>query len=290
MNKLLKNNFLLVALLILLLVFYLFNTFVENKFDKIIGICNPIKVDKCFLLTLQNSVQRRKTFLKSYKSTNLNIPLEIIYSVNTKNKSEAEKYKHLVDPKKYNLMHDFDSGKKIRPDHTYFNSGALGCYLGHMEFYERCFDQNLDYAIIFEDNVVLSDSFNEELESALSRLGNNFDACFFHCWSNVGEYVEKCNNNIKKLKWVMSTKCYLINVKRMKKYYELFYPIFTHVDLVYEKIIYNGADIYLINFNSIKIDTKKSTIGHTNVLSNKYFSYLDESEIANIKICDLPIF
>ena len=185
-------------------------------------------------------------------------------------------------------MHDFDSGKKNRPDHTYFNSGALGCYLGHMEFYKRCFDQNLDYAMIFEDNVVLTESFNNELDSALSRLGDDFDACFFHCMFNVSEYVEKCDNMIKKLKWITGTKCYLINVKRMKKYYDLFYPIFTHVDMVYEKLIYHGADIYLINLNSIVLGTKKSTIGHSQPLINKYFSYLDDSEIKNIKICNLP--
>ena len=74
----------------------------------------------------------------------------------------------------------------------------------------------------------------------------------------------------------------------MKKYYELFYPIFTHVDMVYEKLIYYGADVYLINLNSIVLGTKKSTIVHSKPLRNKYFSYLDESENKNIKICNLP--
>jgi len=275
-------------LLVVIFMLFFITTKIENKFDKIPGNCNPVKIDKCFLLTLPESVERRTSFLNSYKSTNSQIPLEIIYSVNTKNKSEAEKYKHLVDPERYNLMHDFDTGKKSRPDYTYFNSGALGCYLGHMEFYKRCFEQNLDYAMIFEDNVILTESFNNELDSALSRLGDDFDACFFHCFFHLGEYVEKCDNSMIKLKWITGAKCYLINVKRMKKYYELFYPIFTHVDMVYEKLIYYGADVYLIPLNSIKIDTKKSTIGHTQPSRNKYFSYLDESENKNIKICNLP--
>ena len=86
----------------------------------------------------------------------------------------------------------------------------------------------------------------------------------------------------------MSTKCYLINVKRMKKYYHLFYPIFTHVDMVYEKLIHHGADVYLIKLNSIKIGIKKSTIKHTLPSGVNFFSYLDESENKNIKICNLP--
>lgn len=88
-------------------------------------------------------------------------------------------------------------------------------------------------------------------------LGDNFDICFFHCYSNLGNDVIKCNHIIKKLKWITSGKCYLINVNRMKKYYNLFYPIDNHVDLIYEKLIYHGADIYLIKLNSIKIQNKK---------------------------------
>jgi GR25 family glycosyltransferase involved in LPS biosynthesis len=140
----------------------------------------------------------------------------------------------------------------------------------------------LKYAIIFEDNVVLSHSFNKELNSALSRLGDNFDACFLHSRRQVSTDVEKCGNLIKKLKWVNSTKCYLINVKRMKKYYKLFYPIDNHVDRVYEKLIHHGADIYLISLESIKVDNKTSTIGHTGILDSNEFVYLDKYEHNNI--------
>jgi len=272
----------LLVLIILLILLILVSKLINNSTFGINGTCNPIKVDKCFLLTLPDSVERRTSFLNSYKS---NIPLEIIYSVNTKIKSEAEKYKHLVDPEKYNLMYDFDSGKKLRPDHTYFNSGALGCYLGHLDFYKRCFEQKLDYAIVFEDNVILSDSFNKELESALTTLGDDFDACFFYCLSHISENVEKCGNEIKKLKFVFCTKCYLINVNRMKKYYDLFYPIDTHIDMKYEKIIHYGADIYLIPLKSVGIGQHLSTIGHTDPIDNNTFSYLDKSEIRNFKRC-----
>ena len=284
MFKLKKGTVFVIVLIVILIVLY-FLSKIESKFNSIQGTCNPVKIDKCFLLTLTESVDRRTEFIKSYNSVKVDIPLEIIYGVNTKIKSEAEKYKHLVVPEKYNLMYDFDSGKKNRPDHTYFNSGALGCYLGHMDFYKRCFEQNLDYAIIFEDNVVLSDSFNNELQIALTRLGDNFDACFFHCFSHIGENVEKCGNEIKKLKFIFGTKCYLINVKRMKKYYDFFYPINNHVDMAYEKIIYHGADIYLINFNSIKVGIRQSTIGHTPPKGSNSFLYLDKSEANNFMIC-----
>jgi len=78
---------------------------------------------------MESSKTRYNSFLKNYNQ-NCKLPLEIIWSVNTKNPEVAEQYKHLVTQEKYNLMYKFDSGKAIRPDHSYINSGALGCYLG----------------------------------------------------------------------------------------------------------------------------------------------------------------
>lgn len=233
-----------------------------------------INIAKCFLITMKNSKNRYNKFLRNYKK-NCTIPLEIIWSIDTKNQINADKYKHLVNKEKFSLMRKFDSGEAMRPDHTYFNSGALGCYLGHMEFYKRCFEQNLDYAIVFEDNVILSNDFMNELGGLIKLIETNdldFDAIFLHCWSHIGEKVH--NIPITKLKWTMSTKCYLINVKNMKQHYPLFYPIDNHVDLAYEKLIYhNNANIYLKNFKSFDIMLTFSNIGHTNVLKNNYVKY-----------------
>jgi len=93
------------------------------------SIGSKINIDKCFLITMESSKTRYNSFLKNYNQ-NCKLPLEIIWSVNTKNPEVAEQYKHLVTQEKYNLMYKFDSGKAIRPDHSYINSGALGCYLG----------------------------------------------------------------------------------------------------------------------------------------------------------------
>ena len=274
---------LLIFLIIIEILFInlIFST-IESKFDKIPETCNIITIDKCFVISLFESVNRRNNFLKSYK---LDIPLEIIYGINTKNKENAEKYKYLVNPEKFNNMYSYDKGE-LRPDHTYFNSGALGSYLSHMEFYKRCFEQNLNYAIVFEDNVLLDQLFEKELNYALERLGDDFDVCFFHCFNNISEKVIKCSSQINKIKFITSAKCYLINVNRMKKYYNLFYPINNHIDLSYEKIIYNGADIYLININSINLQSNsKSTINHSGVKNQNRLQYLDKDENKNIKPC-----
>jgi GR25 family glycosyltransferase involved in LPS biosynthesis len=284
-------------MVIILIIFLLILIILINKDNSRFGDdnnkCEIISIDKFFLISMRDSVERRNTFLKSFErlkfnDNNIKVPLEIIWGKNTKLRQEAEKYSHLVKSEYFEKMFEYDAGKP-RPDHTYFNSGALGCYLAHLDFYNSSISQKLNYTLVFEDNIILSQDFPEDLNNALKRLGNDFDACFFHCWDSISEKVVKCNNEkINKLKWLSSTKCYLINVNRFKKYLPLLLPMENHIDQSFEKLIYNGADIYLIKLNSISIQRTQagsSIIGHSSVLGNNRFRYLDKSELKNIVPC-----
>jgi GR25 family glycosyltransferase involved in LPS biosynthesis len=266
-----------ILLLLLLLLFLLFKRRVSSFTS------DSIKIDKVFLLSLPSSSDRRTSFLNSYNSLKTGLPLEIISGIDTKIPQNAEPYKHLVDPERYNNMYTYDTGTP-RPNHTYFNSGALGCYLGHMEFYKRCFEQNLKYALIFEDNVTFDPSFVDQLNKALENVPKNFDILFL---TNIFGFVKdtEIKKGMYKIKWVMGTKAYIINVENMKKYHSLFYPIANHIDLNYEKLIYNGANVYLTKLQSIHVDLGKSVIGHGSVLNDIYFTHftnLKQSDITRI--------
>ena len=222
--------------------------------------CPIVKIDRCFVLTMSTDSARFKAFSSTY---NLDIPLEPIIGVNTKKPENAEPFKRLVVPEKFNKMYLLDTGKAERIDSSYFNSGALGCYLGHIEFYKRCFDQNLNYAMIFEDNVVLKPEFKKEMSMLV--LPPDFDMCFLHNWTLKGEPLVKCDQNFQKIKFVMGTKCYIINVKRMWKYFPLFFPIETHIDYATEKLIYHGANVYFRKTDPIHVVYIDGGIGHSNV-------------------------
>lgn len=226
---------------------------------------------KCFLLTLPNSTNRRQKFLASHDRA---VPLEIIYGVDTKSVENAKKYQNIVDPvyfKEALKMHY--NNKHLRPDMTYFNMGAIGCYMGHMEFYRRCFEQGLKYAVIFEDNVIVSNPrLYDEIQGVIDTLGDDFEMCFFHCLSRFsdGQTVE----DLERIKWISSTKCYLINVENMQKYYKHFFPIDNHVDMKHEDVIAMGARVFYKDLrDSMYIDrTGVSTIGHSNHHKPNYFS------------------
>lgn len=226
---------------------------------------------KCFLLTLPSSTERRKKFLGSHDRA---VPLEIIYGVDTKSIENAKRYQNLVDPgyfKEALRMHY--NRKHLRPDMTYFNMGAIGCYMGHMEFYRRCFDQGLKYAVVFEDNVIVTNPrLYDEIQSVIDTLGDDFEMCFFHCLSRFTD--TQVSRDIEGIKWISSTKCYLINVENMQKYYEHFFPIDNHVDMKHEDLIARGARVFYKDLRDcMYIDRSgTSTIGHSQHHKPKYFS------------------
>ena len=264
-----------------LIIYYIYHT---SRFSNIIDSCTKVTIDKAFVLTLSTQSERFKKFNESY---NLETPLDPIIGYDTRKPEVAEQFRRLVEPEYFEHMYDYDNGVMLRPNHTYFNSGALGCYIGHMMFYEQCFRENLNYAMIFEDNVVFDDSFPVDVHKALQIIGSDFDICFLHCWAHIGDEVELCTSEkITKMKWTMGTKCYIINVQSMKKYYELFYPIDSQIDLTQEKLIAHGAKVYLKHCNSILIQPTGSLIRHVNVVEDIYSKVLPQSYVyKNMKVC-----
>jgi hypothetical protein len=239
---------------------------------------------KCFLMTLPTSKKRKETFLKSYDNT---IPLEIIYGTDTKKIENISKFKHAVDPVYYDEAIRMHYDKSIkRPNITYMNMGAIGCYMGHMEFYKRCFKQDLKYAVIFEDNVIVkSPELYTQIQDVIDTMGDDFEMCFFHCLSRLPYHKEE--NDIERVKWISSTKCYLINVDNMRQYYKYFFPIDNHVDMKHEDIIAEGARVYYKDLRKyLKIDASgPSTIGHSDWGDKMHFSrQYPELSVHNLKM------
>jgi len=144
-----------------------------------------------------------------------------------------------------------------------------------MEFYRRCFDQNLKYAVIFEDNVVIKDKrVYREIQDVINKRGDDFEMCFFHCLSRYPDKESDEKSGLERVKWISSTKCYLIHVENMKKYYKHFFPIDNHVDMKHEDIIARGARVYYKDLrHCLHIDrTHNSTIGHSNWGNREFFS------------------
>jgi hypothetical protein len=86
--------------------------------------------------------------------------------------------------------------------------------------------------------------------------------CFFHCLSRLP--FDNGEEEIERVKWISSTKCYLVHVPNMKNYVKHFLPMDNHVDMKHEDLIAKGARVYYKDLrNYMRIDrSRRSTIGH----------------------------
>ena len=225
---------------------------------------------KCFLLTIPKEDLRRQRFMRHHNPA---IPIEVIYGPDTRSVKSAREFENHIDPEYFEKAVEMHYNPQVkRPDITYFNLGAIGCFMGHMDFYKRCFDQGLKYAVIFEDNVIIeSNKLYDKIQDIINERGDEFEMCFFHCLSRL---PDKQDGKLEKVKWISSTKCYLINVENMRRYTKYFLPMDNHIDMKHEDLIDRGARIYYKDMRRyMKIDrSHNSTIGHSEHGRPQFFS------------------
>ena len=222
-----------------------------------------------YLLTLPQAHDRRKVFFKH----NTGGPdVQVVYGQDTRDVTTARKFEDYVQPEFFEKaieMH-YDTNA-VRPNITYFNLGAIGCQMGHMDIWDRASKAGHKYILVFEDNVIVkSPKLYDEVEKFIKEKGDNFEACFFHCL----HYLPKPGRDVGRVLWISSTKCYLFHVPNMQKYIPSFLPMNNHVDLKFEDIIDEGARVYFRDMRKyLVIDrSRPSTIGHRNHDEQDMFS------------------
>ena len=97
--------------------------------------------------------------------------------------------------------------------------GEVGCGLSHYSVIEKCVQENVEIAVILEDDVIIPDNFSEHINSVLNDL-NKIDDWEF-CY--LGRYAQRPGDDIdyneKFIKpgysyWLCA---YIMNLKGMKK-------------------------------------------------------------------------
>lgn len=221
---------------------------------------------KSYLLTIPSAHERREVFFN-----HTDAPVEVVYGKDTRDVATARTFEDVVQPEFFEKaveMH-YDSAV-ARPNMSYFNMGAIGCYFGHMEILNKAVNDKVKYALIFEDNaVVKSPKLYDEVQRVIDEKGDAFEACFFHCLSYL-----PAPEDSERVLWISSTKCYLVHVPNMKKYLPTFLPMNNHVDLKFEDIIAKGARVYYRDMRKyLGIDRRHaSMIGHRGEEDTEFFS------------------
>ena len=113
-----------------------------------------------FVISLPRSAHRWRTM--SHRLNAIGLPFQRIEAIDGATLSEAA------------IAEVFDRKRAQSGYHYELTRGEIGCYLSHLKAWQTILEQDLDYAVILEDDVVLTDSFRF-LPQTLAKLNDDWD-------------------------------------------------------------------------------------------------------------------
>lgn len=181
-------------------------------------------------------------------------------------KESADRRQYMIEEmKKTNLQYEFFdavSGKDIKNieevyDHEYavtkaggpLNLGEIGCAMSHLLIYKKMIDENIERALILEDDVIISEKIDEIIKEILEfNLQNSVIL--------LGQSSKKLKKKIYKTKLdplytlskIFNSACgtygYIIDNKAAERLYDFNYPVKYAADMWH--IFWRFINIYIV--------------------------------------------
>jgi len=102
--------------------------------------------------------------------------------------------------------------------------GEAGCYFSHMNILEHMIYNNISKAIVFEDDVVFCDQFNEKFNEFYKQLPDNHTLVYIG-GNYTGEVLkielEQISPNVLKGIGILALHAYMLDLDTAKKIYEI---------------------------------------------------------------------
>jgi glycosyl transferase family 25 len=115
------------------------------------------------------------------------------------------------------------------------NAGQMGCTLSHLGIIKYAKANNLDKIFIFEDDIEMTDNFNEVIAAAIAELPT--DWCMFFAGANHVKKVKPFSNHLVKLEGSYCAQAYAIH----SRFYD---TIINLVEKEYNQVI---DDYYFVH-------------------------------------------
>lgn len=149
-------------------------------------------------------------------------------------------------------------------------TGPTGCSASHMTLLYFCNIVNIEYVLIFEDDVVLCHNFMQKLQDVLKEMPPDWDALSLHCFKAE---TSKINNNLCKLMSpTFGTHGILLNNKGINKILNN-----EHKYCLEKKYFESLDNFYAVNLeNTMAFQTgEDSDIPETSII-NEYKNFYDK--------------
>jgi len=133
------------------------------------SLCFMGNVIPIFVITLPQATQKQMHIRERMQS--LNIPFEFIEGVDGRLLSEEELRKVFDKKKSYNYYKWYRN--RTRGAGIELSRGEIGCTLAHRKVYQKMVDENIDSAIVLEDDVFVTEDFLPTVEKIIACLERN---------------------------------------------------------------------------------------------------------------------
>lgn len=245
---------------------------------------------KTFIINLDHETERKQYMEK--EMTKLNISnysfFKAIYG-----EKELQNYSFKV----MNDWKDYFKNRKI-------TVGEIGCALSHWHLWLHIIENNIDQALILEDDIVFEESFSEKIDKIL-QLNMDFD--FLYLSRNELNTIFKLgheeiiNEFVVKSKYSWNMHSYIITLNGCKKltathFLDMIIPIDEYVPIMYD---YNypfkqyscSFDKYekIIAYSLITDITSQLSINYKSSIDNSNIYYIMDSNLYNCWDIDLNI-
>jgi len=122
-----------------------------------------------FVITLPQATQKQRQIKERLES--LNIPFEFVGGVDGKLLSEEEMQKVFDKEKSYNYYKWYRN--RTGSAGIELNRGEIGCTLAHRKIFQKMANENIDSAIILEDDVFVTEDFLPIIEKVIACFEYN---------------------------------------------------------------------------------------------------------------------
>lgn len=179
-----------------------------------------------------------------------------------------------------------DEGKKeavskILPLYTPLTKGAIGCALSHRKAYKKIIDDNLNSALILEDDITIDPQFMEKIRTILEKCPSDYDILFLGYHKGSLFYLQgKINDSISKSSMVYGLFGYIVTNKGARKLMNIF-PITKQIDTEISLHFREPVAKNLSEFINDKIYSKYIIPKESKKHKSTYYS-TSESELISI--------
>lgn len=160
---------------------------------------------KIFVINLERRIDKKKIMIEKLSNIDYTFYEAIDGNILTKD---------YLDKKGISILKGFNdpsSGRTI-------TWGEIGCALSHFNIYNNCIDNNIETAIILEDDVEIPTNFNNKINDIISNLDANcnWDVCYL-AKKSMDKISYKINDLLEIPGYCYWACSYIINIRGMKK-------------------------------------------------------------------------